>query len=357
MASWSSSGKLDRHQKKLTEGMRKSGLSPEFAQRVFEQIRGFGSYGFPESHAAAFAHLAYVSAYLKRHFPAEFACALLNSQPMGFYSPAVILNDAKRHGIEVRAVDIQRSHWDSSLEGGSSHSTARALRMGLRLVRGLGETVGRRMVQAREEGGPFRSVEALCRRAEIPTRALVPLAAAGALDSLYGRREALWRATGAAQGDGVLFRGVELNEGPVTLPKMTELERLSLDSHYAQAFPGRHPLELVRGALNQKGVLRAADLAKHEPGRVITIAGLVITRQKPETANGTVFATLEDETGHVDVSFSAGAFLRFQDVVRLSPALMVRGRLQADGLARNVSASFARPLDFQGLRTSSHDFH
>jgi error-prone DNA polymerase len=138
---------------------------------------------------------------------------------------------------------------------------------------------------------------------------------------------------------------------------MGELESLALDGNFAQAFPGRHPMELVREGLTQKGVLRAQDAAGHEPNRVVTVAGLVITRQKPETAQGVVFVTLEDESGHIDVSFSQGAFRRFQDVVRLSTALVVRGRLQADGLARSVQASLARPLDFAGLGSHSHDFH
>lgn len=350
MAAWNSGGKLDRHRDRLIEGMQKSGLSLPFAERVFEQMRGFGSYGFPESHAAAFAHLAYVSAYLKRHFPAEFACALLNAQPMGFYSPAVIINDAKRHGLHVLPTDIQHSRWDCSLESG-------ALRLGLRLVRGLGEAVGNVIVRAREADGPFRSVEALLKRAGLPKRALVPLAAAGALDSLYERREALWRASGAAQGDGALFRGVEINEPKAELPRLSELERLTLDGNYAQAFPGRHPMELVREKLERQGVLSARELAGHEPNRQVSVAGLVITRQKPDTAQGVVFVTVEDETGHVDISFSRGAFHRFQDVVRLSTALVVRGTLLADGRARNVIAAHAAPLNFSGLRSTSHDFH
>ena len=350
MASWRAEGKMPRHRERLIAGMQSSGLTLEFAERVFQQIEGFGSYGFPESHAAAFAHLAYVSAYLKCHYPLEFAVALLNSQPMGFYSPAVILNDARRHGVGIRRPDVQRSGWDSSIED-------RCLRMGLRLVRGLGEETGRAIERARGEGGPFGSVEDLSRRAAAPSRSLVPLAAAGALSSFGDRRQAVWLAAAAARPHGPLYAGAAEPDPPPPLPPIDPLEALSLDARYASSFPERHPMELIRDAMRGEGVLSATEAAAVPPGRVIEVAGLVITRQRPESAGGALFLTLEDETGHVDVALSERVFLRFQSVVRLSHALRVRGRITADGRARNVSAVHIAPLRFErALRVDAHDF-
>jgi error-prone DNA polymerase len=232
MAAWRSSGKMLRHRERLMAGMLRNGLTAEFAERVFQQIEGFGSYGFPESHAAAFAHLAYVSAYLKCHYPIEFAVALLNSQPMGFYSPSVILNDARRHGVHVLRACVQRSGWDSSIEDG-------ALRMGLRLVRGMGEEVGRAIERVRAAGGPFRSVEDLAHRAGVPSRVLVPLAAAGALSAFGSRREAVWRASGAAHPHGPLFSGASDASATPSLKPVGTLESLALDARYASSFPDR----------------------------------------------------------------------------------------------------------------------
>ncbi len=365
MASWRSEGKMMRHRRRLIAGMRKSGLSLEFAERVFQQIEGFGSYGFPESHAAAFAHLAYVSAYLKCHYPMEFAVALLNSQPMGFYSPAVILNDAKRHGVAVLRPDVQRSGWDSSIEAFEEQA---GLRMGLRLVRGLGEDVGKAIEKARSEEGPFHSIEDLAHRARVPSRALVPLAAAGALSpdqrntvrhkAAFGdRRQAMWRAAAAARPHGPLYAGAAEQAEPPPLPPVGPLESLSLDARYASSFPDRHPMELIRDQMRSQRILSAAELAGVEAGRFVEVAGLVITRQRPESAAGALFMTLEDETGHVDVSLSEKVFLRFQNTVRLSQALRVRGRITADGRARNVSAQHIAPLRFErAMRVDAHDF-
>ncbi|HWM85027.1 MAG TPA: error-prone DNA polymerase [Kofleriaceae bacterium] len=366
MASWHSEGKMVRHRERLIPGMLKSGLTLEFAERVFQQIEGFGSYGFPESHAAAFAHLAYVSAYLKCHYPMEFAVALLNSQPMGFYSPAVILNDARRHGVGVLRPDVQSSGWDSSIEDGEGVAS---LRMGLRLVRGLGEDAGVAIEKARIEGGRFRSVEDLAHRAGVPSRALVPLAASGALSpdqrntvrhkAAFGdRRQAVWRASAAARPHGPLYAGAAEPAPPPPLPPVGELEALSLDAKYASSFPDRHPMELIRDEMRRQRVLSAAEAAAARSDSIVEVAGLVITRQRPESANGALFLTLEDETGHVDVSLSEKIFLRFQNVVRLSHALRVRGRITADGRARNVSALRLTPLRFErALRVDAHDFH
>jgi error-prone DNA polymerase len=347
MASWRSEGKMERHRERLMAGMLRNGLTLEYAERVFQQIEGFGSYGFPESHAAAFAHLAYVSAYLKCHHPMEFAIALLNAQPMGFYSPAVILNDARRHGVTVLRPDVQISGWDSSVEQGS-------LRMGLRLVRNVGEEVGRRIAAA----APFRSVEDLAHRAEVPSRMLTSLAAAGALACFGGRRAAVWRAAAAGRPHGPLFAAADDQRAPPPLPPVGELEALALDARYAQSFPDRHPMELVRGELQRARVLSAREARETCAGDVVEVAGLVITRQRPDTASGVLFVTLEDETGHIDVAVTVEVFRRHQEIVRLSPALRIRGRMTADGKAHTLSAFTIRALRFERtLDVASHDFH
>jgi error-prone DNA polymerase len=351
MASWRAAGRMERHRERLLANMRANGLDEEFAQRVYKQLEGFGAYGFPESHAAAFAYLAYASAYLKRHFPAEFACGLLNSQPMGFYSPAVIVNDAKRHGVEIRPIDVQRSDWPSTIEDG-------ALRIGLDMVRGLAEEQGQAIVTARR-ARTFSSSEDLAGRAGLQQRAMTMLAAAGALGSLLDRRHAIWKAT--AQSPGPLFDGVPLLEPEAELPPLDPLEELRLDVMYGNAFPGAHPIEHLRAEMERRGILRACDIHTAEIGRQIRVAGLVITRQRPD-AGGFVFVTLEDETGHADVAVSPGAFLRFQDVIRMSPALIVRGKLVGTGDARNIAGTHFAPLTVEQADADlpaahSHDFH
>ncbi len=345
MASWRRSGKMERHREKLTRGMRERGLTQDFAARVFEQIQGFGSYGFPESHAAAFAHLAYVSAFLKCHHPVEFAAALLNSQPMGFYSPAVILNDLKRHGHAVRGMDVQHSDWDCTLEDST-------LRLGLRLVRGGSEDLASRIRAAR----PFASIADLAHRAKLERRQLVSLAAAGALEAFGERRAAIWAASATA-ANGDLFLGVSSTEPAPELPPLGAAEELALDARYGQTFPRRHPLELLRPELSARGVLRASDLAQVRAGAQVTVAGLVITRQRPDTTSGVVFLTLEDETGHADLAVTRDRFLEFQVTARLASALVVRGRLRTDGQVRSVNVEWMQSLANAEAHVRSHDFH
>src|SRR5262249_1197238 len=233
MAAWKKTGRLMRHREQLLSGFEKKGISAEFGAALFEQIKGFGDYGFPESHAASFALLVYASAWQKAHYPAHFACALLNSQPMGFYSPATILYDAERHGVEVRDVDVTRSFWDSSLE-------ARAIRIGFRLVKGFSEAAARR-IEAARAARAFDSVEDLIWRAELRRDEAEALAEAGAFESLLrGRRQALWSAR-APRAPG-LFEGVSIPEPKVTLPELRAAERLLLDYRRKGLAVGDHPM-------------------------------------------------------------------------------------------------------------------
>jgi error-prone DNA polymerase len=360
MASWKSAGRMEQHRERLLSGMAKNGLAPEFAERVFKQILGFGSYGFPESHAAAWAYLAYVSAYLKCHHPVEFACALLNAQPMGFYSPAVIVNDARQHGIEIRPIDVQRSQWDSTVEDG-------ALRLGFRLVRGLPQAVGEALAQARATGA-FTSVEDLKHRGQLTRAQAVALAAAGALASLHDdRRTAIWAVS--AHDLGPLFAGVTAQEPAPKLPKLRPMDELHLDIEWGSAFPGQHPLALLRPALDARGILRAAELKTvdlttdeaRRKGLWCRVAGLVITRQMPGT-KGILFVTLEDETGHADIAVMPDLYARFREVLRRSSALVILGRLTGMDGARSLQAGYITPLSLDPLALDrmpagpSHDF-
>jgi error-prone DNA polymerase len=348
MAAWRRNGKMERHRERLISHMLENGISQEYAERIYRQLEGFGSYGFPESHAAAFAHLAYVSAYLKCHFPAEFAAALINSQPMGFYSPAVIVNDAKRHDVRILPIDVHRSDWDCTIEEG-------AIRLGLRLVRGLGEASGQALVLARRSGS-FASVEELSHRAGLRERQLVALAAAGALRSLHRqRRQALWHAM--SRSPGPLFDGLATEEPPASLPALATLEKLRLDISYGSAFPETHPMQHLRATLDREGILPAAALKQVRVREEISVAGLVITRQRPGEGR-IIYVTLEDETGHADCALTEKVFAEFEDVVRLSPALIITGSVNTSGDARNIFVTSVMPLSTADVpEVPSHDFH
>ncbi len=354
MAAWRRSGKMERHRQKLTAGMLANGLSVEFAARIFEQIEGFGSYGFPESHAAAFAHLAYVTAYLKCHFPVEFAVALINSQPMGFYSPAVIVNDLKRHGAKVLRPAVSESSWDCTVA--PDHS----LRLGLRLVRSFSQEAADRIVQARIRQ-PFSSISDLAKRASLNQRQLVsPRGRRRArgirttpLRHLESRRcrRSLWRqrrplrrkaTAGGAGRSSCAHRGG--GPGP-RRPLCRHLSRPPSHGTGARASESpRHPA----GLRSSEG---------REPIRSSPWPAWSSTRQRPQSANGVVFMTLEDETGNADIAVSSECFRTFQAVARLSSALVIRGRLRADGLTRSVSAQWLGPLRETSAGVPSHDFH
>jgi error-prone DNA polymerase len=403
MAAWRKSGRIDHHRERLVTRMTARGIAPEFAERVFQQIRGFGEYGFPESHAASFALLAYATAWLRRHHPAEFTCALLDSLPMGFYSAATIVDDAKRHGIEVRPVDAAVSGWDCTTEGRIHHggtearrrerevpssspcllpgircsrprlpsvvaasvspclrgeSSPCAVRIGLKFVKGLTAADGERIVATRRERA-FASVDDFRDRTRLDRRALPRLAEAGALESLGGpsRRGDLWSvlAPPAPEGGGL---PLGLAEAPAAFAPLGASDTISWDYRTTHMSPRGHPLEPLRGALRAERLPDAREVALLPHGSRVRYAGIVICRQRPGTASGVLFMTLEDETGFVNLVVWSRVFEAHGVLVRTSHFLGVTGKVQNEkGVVHVVAESFWTPrIAALPPHGGSHDF-
>lgn len=357
MAAWKRHGGLDPHQQRLREGMLRNGYSEAFAQRIFEQIKGFGSYGFPESHAASFALLTYASSWLKCHEPAAFACALVNSWPMGFYNPDQVLQDARRHGIEVLPVDVRYSDWDCTLEPCTEEQPA--IRMGLRMIRGLARQAAQRVSETRE-AAPFSSVQDLALRAGLDNRARELLADAGALRGLVGNRHRARWEVASVERQLPLFEGVEpVPDADVSLPVPTAGEDLLADYASIGTTLGRHPLAMLRGALAKWRCRSSRDLAHIAHGRAVNVTGLVTSRQRPGTASGVTFVTLEDEFGMVNVIVWRDLAERQRKALVGARLLQVQGRFERQGevchlIARNLLDM--TPL-LTGLDVRSRDFH
>jgi len=372
MATFRRSGEIHRFEARFIDGMAARGYGRDFAERCFRQIEGFADYGFPESHAASFALLVYVSAWLKRHYPAAFAAALLNSQPMGFYAPAQIVRDARDHGVEVRPVDVNASAWDHTLEEADAGGGA-ALRLGLRQIKGFSATDAKALVAARGDG--YADVAALRRRAGLAPAAIETLARADAFASLnLPRRQALWAARrlrgeaplplfAAAGADGA----TAAREAAVALPAMTAGESVADDYRALRLSLKNHPIALLRGELaggRYLPCIRLQDLAHEQSARV---AGLVITRQRPGTASGVIFVTLEDETGVANLIVHGGVFERYRRTLLGAGLLGVAGRVQREGAVIHVLArelvDLTPLLGRLGaeagppIRAQSHDFH
>lgn len=319
MATFRNVGTIHKFAAKMIEGMVGRGYARDFAERCFRQIEGFGTYGFPESHAASFAHLVYVSAWLKCYHPAAFACALLNSQPMGFYAPAQIVCDAREHGVPVRGVDVNASYWDCSLEGP-------ALRLGLRQVSGFHETWAKQLVSAR--GGGFSDFAALA-TSGLPPPALVLLAEADALCSLgLDRRRALWQVRGLHDDRQLpLFTDQPVTVCEAKLPPMPLPEQVIADYQVAGLSLKAHPLRFLRSALAATGVLTCAGARQLRDGGRVRVAGIVLVRQRPGNGN-VVFATIEDETGIANVVVWASLLDRFRREIAAARLLLVEGLIQ-----------------------------
>ncbi len=357
MAAWKRHGGLEPHRIRLTERMLEKGYKPEFIARIFEQIKGFGSYGFPESHAASFALLAYASSWLKCHEPAIFACALVNSWPMGFYTPDQVLQDARRHGIEVRPVDVRHSDWDCDLEPDARGRLA--IRLGLRMVKGFNEEAAVRISAARALRA-FDDVADLCHRARLDARARERLADAGTLRGLAGHRHRARWAVAAVEEELPLFAGLpQQAERPVDLPLPSRGEDLYADYDTLGTTLGPHPLALLRGALAKRRCRSSRDLAGTEHGQGVSVAGLVKGRQRPQTASGVIFVTLEDEFGMVNVVVWNDIAVRQRRVLVGSKMLQVDGRLESKDGVRHLIARRLHDLTplLAGLDVRSRDFH
>jgi len=342
MAAWKRKGGLEPYEEKLKRGMQRNGYRAEFAEAIYRQILGFGEYGFPESHSASFALLVYVSAWLKRHHPAAFCAALLNSQPMGFYAPSQLVQDARRHGVEVRPPEVNASDWDCTLEDG-------ALRLGLRMVGGLSEAAGKRIAGGR----PFSSIHEI----QENRKDLRVLAAAGALQSLAGhRRLAHWAAAGAARRAPLDAPAPE--RGPVLLPP-GEGEEIVADYASLGLTLGRHPLVLLRKKLGKLGAIDSKQLQDRLHGSTALVAGLVTCRQRPDTASGVTFVTLEDETGWVNVVVWRDLAERQGEELVGARLLGVQGSVERDGEVVHLVAR--RLHDYTAmlglLAAKSRDFH
>jgi error-prone DNA polymerase len=357
MAAWKRNGNLAKHRERLERGFAERGITKEFSDRLYAQIQGFAEYGFPESHAASFALLVYASSWLKVHHPAEFAAALVNSQPMGFYSPSTILEDAKRHGVEVRPVRIDRSNWDCTIEDG-------AIRVGFRQVRGMGERAGA-SIEAARKAAPFESLEDLAERASLERRELDALAEAGALEPIVtGRRESMWKVRAprlpgrAAAGETMgLFAGVDFGEMSPSLSPMTRSEQLVLDYERTGISIAAHPMSLMRAEL-PKRVRRSTDLVTLAHEAPVEAAGLVICRQRPGTASGVVFITLEDEHGFINLILYARVFEQLRHVATTSSLLLAKGTIERDGGVVYIVTRALRSIALrQAMPSMSRDFH
>jgi len=356
MAAWKRKGGLEPFEERLISGMRARGYARDFAERIYQQILGFGEYGFPESHSASFALLVYVSAWLKRHHPAAFLAALLNSQPMGFYAPAQLVQDARRHGVDVRPVDVLASDWECTLEPCAGE--APAVRLGLLMVKGLSEDCAGRIVEARVQGG-FASVEELMRRACLDRHELKCLAAANALESIAGhRRLAYWKVAGADTAQHLLCEApVHETDPPLRAP--SEGDGVVADYASLGLTLGRHPLALLRSHLKRMRLATAKEVREATHGSSVRAAGIVIGRQRPDTASGVVFVTLEDETGCVNVIVWRDLGERQRRELLGAQLMAVYGSVEREGEVVHVIAKrLADHSELLGrLATSSRDFH
>jgi error-prone DNA polymerase len=351
--------RMEQLEGKLRSGMTKNGLDAATQDTIIQNITSFALYGFPESHAASFALIAYASAYFKVRYLAAFTCAILNNQPMGFYMPAVLVKDAQRHGLRIRPMDVQSSHWQCTIEQESN--SERTLRLGLMYARGLRQEVGEALVASRRQSGLFRSAEDLAVRVPLLQRKeLILLARIGALNCLDGidhRRDAVWQVEEAVRPVGPLLKQHRVNQAASPLHQMTADERLSADYAGTGLTVGKHPLHYRRQELKAMKVLASSELRSYQDGEYVRAAGCVIARQRPGTAKGFIFLSMEDETGIANVIITPDLYERERLVVTRSKFVLVEGALQNQDGVIHVKASRIQPLAFTNLEVRSHDFH
>ncbi len=383
MGKWRKTGVIQQFHDKLIEGMRQRGLTGEFAEQVFRQISGFGEYGFPESHAASFAKLVYVSAWLKHYYPAAFCAAILNSMPMGFYAPAQLVADAKQHDVDVLPVDVNSSDWDCTIETAGrdqhsgqpasspiahdGHSSTRsspcekALRLGLRMISGLRSEVGEIILKARRDG-PFTSVSDFTRRTRLGQASITQLSNADAFGSVnQDRRAALWQALGQEQKpkDQPLFAGLETGDDEtLALPTLEPQDQVTEDYRSTGLSLRAHPLSFHRQRLDQLRVTCCADLIDKDNNRHLRVAGLVILRQRPSTAKGITFVTLEDETGTANLVVKQKIWERYYKIARRAPAWIAHGKLEKKSGVIHVVVNRLEDMSdrLNELKLKSRDF-
>jgi error-prone DNA polymerase len=378
MGSKRSMEKMEALHARLLSGMAERGVTPPVAEQIYDKLKAFADFGFPESHAYSFAYLVYASAWLKVHHPAAFYAGLLAAQPMGFYSPQSLVADARRHGVTVLRPDVAASGAKAGLErvpdgvGRDAGETrlpgamgvadlvhvdpALAVRMGLDSVRGVGADVAKALVAEREANGPFTGLRDLVRRVRLTTGRLEALATAGALECFGAdRREGLWAAGALAQEGPDTLPGVAVGVQAPLLPGMSEVETAMADVWATGVSVDSYPTQYVRDGLVRAGVITVDEAMVHDPGRRVAVAGVVTHRQRPGTAQGVTFLSLEDETGILNVICSAGLWKRFRTVARSSAAMVVRGRLERADNATNLMAEHLAPLSLQ-IPTVSRDY-
>jgi error-prone DNA polymerase len=347
MGSKRSVERMERLKARLYEGMAERGVTGETADAIYDKLVAFANYGFPESHSVSFAYLVYISAWLKYYYPAAFLAALLNAQPMGFWSPQTLAADARRHGVAVLGPDVNAGAADAVL------TSEGAVRLGLGYVR----TIGRDLAQCIEAGRPYVDMEDVVRRCGLTEPQVEALATAGAFGCFeMGRRDALWAAGAVAQARPGRLPGVVTGAHAPVLPGMTEVEHMAADLWATGVSPSGSPTQFVRPRLDELGVVPAAGLAGVAAGERVTVGGVVTHRQRPATASGTTFLNLEDETGLVNVICSKGVWARHRRVARSSPALLVRGRLEKAEGVLNVVAERLEPLPLSTQALRSRDF-
>jgi error-prone DNA polymerase len=375
MATFKFTGGVSHFRDKMIAGMLERGYTREFSEQTFSRIEGFGSYGFPESHAASFALIAYASAWLKCHHPEVFCAALLNAQPMGFYAPAQIVRDAAAHGVEIRPVCINASIWDCTLEHGpdrcrnpaATDGPARpAVRLGLRMVKSLAADHADAIIAARAT--PYKSIPDLHRRAAVPVAALERLAEADSFHALnLQRRQAVWAIRGLSDNRLPLFDHAdsEANEPAVDLPVMTKGRQVVEDYRAVGLSLRDHPVAFLRAALDERRITRCADLVHRRDGSRLTVAGIVLVRQRPGSAQGVLFVTIEDETGHANLIVWPSVFDRQRRILLSATMLACRGKLQKEGEVIHVVAEEITDLSAQlrsvgdearGIRPATRDF-
>jgi len=370
MAAWARRGGMEHMHQRLVGGMLERGYDQAFAEQIFEQIKGFGEYGFPESHAASFALLVYVSCWLKCHHPAAFTCALLNSQPMGFYQPAQLVQDARRHGVTVLPIDVRYSTWDCALSHSNENTPhdpdhpldrpppSPCLRLGLRLIKSLGRNAAERISNARSRRD-FSDAQDLCTRAQLNRRELAALAEAAALRGIAGHRHrARWDVAATEKQPDDLLKGIACKDEPTPIRPASESDDLHADYAATGLTLGRHPVELIRSVLRQRRVRTAKQLRQLKHGTHTRACGLITMRQRPMTANGTIFLTLEDETGHVNVVIWQRLWERQRNIILNASLIAVDGVLESDGEVYHLIASQVHDFDglAKGLKTRSRDF-